>query len=158
MIDDDVARLQSHFDMTTKHLEEELERLQTVAGGSDDIKQLASQMKANAKHLILRYCCEEEINKKRQNLLLAKSTFLAKMMSLKTLGCKNELMTRTEAWIDSNMDVLYENYKESIRIKGLAKRNARTYRQIVMSEEIRAKDSRISKAKIKAILLDLTEM
>ena len=65
MIDDDVARLQEHYQRTTRNLQEELQRLQVASGGHNDIQQIQKKMRSNARNLILRYCCPAEINKMR---------------------------------------------------------------------------------------------
>ena len=67
MIDDDVERLQAHFDKTTENLKKELARLQVInVGGTADMQHVERQLKNTESCLILRYCKEKEINKMRQ--------------------------------------------------------------------------------------------
>mmetsp|Transcript_31393 Transcript_31393/g.48005 ORF Transcript_31393/g.48005 Transcript_31393/m.48005 type:complete len:184 (-) Transcript_31393:789-1340(-) len=104
MIDDDLARLQTQFTIQTKALMEEIQRTETISGGGALIDKQQLKNHKNNQKLILRFCCPEEINKKRQKNLQIKSTFLAKINYLKLLGKKHELIDRIDSWIESNID------------------------------------------------------
>ena len=156
MIDDDVNRLQEHFQRTTRNLQEELQRLQVVSGGHNEIQQLQKQMRQNARNLILRYCCAAEINKMRQKLLIIKSSFLGKLQYLKALGRKNELMIKAESWIDENLEVLYENYRSSLKNKKQKKRTL-SYRETLFKDEIEAEKAFQIKRQLKTKLLERLE-
>lgn len=60
--------------------------------------------------LILRYCPDYEITRKRQELLHAKSTYLNKVIFMKILGKKLYLMQKVDNYIESNMAQIYEDY------------------------------------------------
>ena len=50
--------------------------------------------------LNIRFCKEQEVNDKRQIDIMEKSTFLAKMKILKRVGQNNEILAKTERWLE----------------------------------------------------------
>lgn len=92
----------------------------------------------------------------RQKLLIIKSSFLSKLQYLKALGRKNELMIKAESWIDRNLEVLYENYMQSLKNKKTKKRTL-SYRETLFKDEIEAENAFKIKRQLKTKLLERLE-
>ena len=53
----------------------------------------------------LRYCHKNEVNKKWQKDIHEKSTFLSKIVLLKRIGKDNQLMRKTDHWLEDNIEM-----------------------------------------------------
>lgn len=105
-IDEDVNRLQQHYNIQGHLQQKELDKQIAIRGCSNHVR-LPVEMRDEAQMLILRYCPDYEITRKRQELLHAKSTFLNKVVFLKILGKKLVLMQKVDNYIETNIDQIY---------------------------------------------------
>jgi hypothetical protein len=64
--------------------------------------------------VVLRFCQESEVNKKRQKSHQQKTSFLCKFKHLKHLGVKQELQRRIDVWAEEHLQNKDLSYKEAL--------------------------------------------
>ena len=64
------------------------------------------------KKIFVKHCSTAEVNRKRQKLLVFKGNFAARLATLKNKGQMVETMTRSQQWVDRNLDELFEGIKK----------------------------------------------
>ena len=111
-------------------------------------------MRDEAQMLILRYCPDYEITRKRQELLHAKSTFLNKVVFMKILGKKLILMQKTDNYIETNIDQIYQDY---IKMHPRKQRANKTVYEVIMSDKLEKEEEELAKKKLHSKMMDLIE-
>ena len=104
--------------------------------------------------LILRYCPDQEITRKRKQLLDAKSTFLNKIVFLKILGKKLQLMQKVDNHIEENIDTIYQDY---VKFHPRRMRANKTVYEVIMADELEKEDQFQAKKKLHTKLMDNIE-
>ena len=62
----------------------------------------------------LRFCKEAEVNRKRHNYIMFKSTFAEKIRHLSLKGKRLDISYMIFCWINENIDMLYERLKDCV--------------------------------------------
>ena len=83
-----------------------------INGAGPRINSLCADTTKKNNHLMLRFCQEREVNKKRQKSHKEKTAFLCKFKHLKHLGVRQRLHGRVDGWIDENIKKDHLTFKE----------------------------------------------
>jgi len=84
--------------------------------------------------LILRFCCPEEINQKRQKNLQIKATFLAKINYLKLLGMKQDIVAKIDSWVDESLDYFSQQADKKVADQAMVLIRAKSLDERTTSE------------------------
>lgn len=153
VIDDDVTRLQRHFTIQGVNQQNELKLQEAISGCTAHAK-LSADFRNETRNLILRYCPDTEINQKRQENLLVKSTFLNKIYFMKILGKKLVLMERIDKYIQDHIDDLYQSY---IKVRPRKVKTNKTVYEVVMAEKLEKEEEEHAKKKLHSTMLSTIE-
>ena len=105
----------------------------------NDINQLMKTFKGNIKDahkdLTLRYCLDEEVNRKNKKSLIFKTGFLVKVKNLQNNGEKLKLCHRIDMWLDDNIDEFTQNDKWTGVVKNEALKRKDTNNSIKLKHD-----------------------
>lgn len=104
MIENDMERIRRQYE----HFQ---------GGKSEEQRQQWAELCGYSGKLNLRFAHEDEVLKKRMLFLVFKAAFLAKLKAQMQNGRSQFVLKKLSAWISDNIDMLYANFKRSLRRK-----------------------------------------